>query len=196
MNQFGKTIGNNFEIQETIKALNGNIEEDVMETVTTLGSVIVSLASTEKDKEINIARISEVIKSGKALTKFRQMISAQGGDENYINNPDKFEKAENVLPVYSTKDGFISEIDTDIVGSISKFLKIVRSFDSDEIDNTAGIVFEKKVGSEVKVGEIVAYVYSNDKDRALRASQNLTDAFRISDFPIRRVSRILEVYGM
>ena len=167
-----------------------------METVTTLGSVIVSLASEDKDKEINIARISETIKSGKALVKFRQMVSAQGGDESYINSPDKFEKAKSVLPVYATKDGFISEIDTDIVGSISKFLGIVRGINSEEIDNTAGIVFEKKVGSEVKVGEIVAYVHSNNEDKALRASKTLTDAFRISDFPIRKVSRILEVYGM
>ena len=48
MNQFGKTIGNNFEIQEAIQALNGNMEDDVKETVVALGSVILSLATRRK----------------------------------------------------------------------------------------------------------------------------------------------------
>ena len=128
--------------------------------------------------------------------KFKQMVLAQGGDESYIKSPDKFEKSENCLPVYATKDGYISEIDTDIVGSIAKFLNIGRTNELDKIDNTAGIVFEKKIGSEIKVGEVVAHIYSDNKDKALRASQNLIDAFRISDVPIRRVSRILEIYGI
>ena len=172
------------------------MEEDVRETVTTLGSVIMSLALNEKDRNLNVAKITESIRSEKALMKFRQMVNAQGGDGSYINNPDKFEEAKYVLPVYATKDGFISEIDTDIVGSISKFLNVVRDDKTGEIDNAAGIIFEKKVGSEVKVGDILAKVYSNNEDRALRGSKNLVDAFRISDFPIRKVSRILDVYGM
>ena len=91
---------------------------------------------------------------------------------------------------------FISEIDCDIVGSIAKFLGIGRTDNPEEIDNTAGIVFEKKVGDEVKVGETVAYVYSKDENKALRSSKTLTDSYRISNVPIRTKSKILEVYGM
>ncbi len=81
-------------------------------------------------------------------------------------------------------------------GSIAKFLGVGRTDNPEEIDNSAGIVFEKKVGDEVKVGEIVAYVHSSNEDKALRATKNLTDGYRISDIPIRTGSKILEVYGM
>lgn len=82
------------------------------------------------------------------------------------------------------------------LGSIAKFLGVGRTDNPNEIDNSAGIVFEKKVGDQVKVGEIVAYIHSNNEDKALRATQSLTDGYRISDVPIRRQSKILEVYGM
>lgn len=82
------------------------------------------------------------------------------------------------------------------LGSIAKFLGVGRTDNPKEIDNSAGIVFERKVGDEVKVGEIVAYVHSNSEDKALRAVQSLTDGYRISDIPIRTGSKILEVYGM
>ena len=192
----GKTIGNNFEIQETVKALNGQMTEDVNEIVMALGNAVQALAIGEKDTDINIAKIKEVIKSGKAFTKFKQMVEAQGGDVSYLDSIDKFETAKYSLPVYATKDGYVSEIDCDIVGSIAKFLGVGRTNNPEEVDNAAGIIFERKVGDEVKVGEVVATVYSNSEDKALRASKNLTDAYRISDFPIRTKSKILEVYGV
>lgn len=192
MNQpIGKSVGNNLEIKETIDALNGKIAEDVLETVMTLGNILLKLTLNEKDDEHNKVRIQEAIKSGKALTKFRQMVIAQGGDEKYISEPEKFEVAKNVLPVYSPADGFIEEIDPDVVGSIARFLGVGNP---KMLDNTAGIVFEKKVGDEVKVGDIVAYVHSNDGDRALRGVNNLIDGYKISDSPVKTTSRIIEVY--
>lgn len=110
----GKTIGNNLEIQETVKALNGQMMEDVNEIVMALGSTVLSVALGKKDQEINQARIKEAIKSGRALTKFKQMVEAQGGDISYLNSIDKFKPAKYILPVYATKDGFISEIDCDV----------------------------------------------------------------------------------
>lgn len=192
----GKSIGNNLEIQETVRALNGYMTEDVNEIVMALGSDVQAIALGEKDPDINQARIKEVIKSGKALTKFKQMVAAQGGDVSYIDSIDKFKTSKYSLPVYATNDGFVSEIDCDIVGSIAKFLGVGRTDNPEEIDNTAGIIFEKKVGDEVKVGEIVAHVFSRDEDKALRSSKTLTDAYRISSIPIRTKSKILEVYGM
>lgn len=192
----GKSIGNNLEIQETVRALNGFMTDDVNEIVMALGSDVQAIALGQKDPEINQAKIKEVIKSGKAFTKFKQMVAAQGGDVSYLESIDKFEPAKYGLPVYAPKDGYVSEIDCDIVGSIAKFLGVGRTDNPEEIDNSAGIVFEKKVGDEVKVGEVVANVYSNSEDKCLRATKTLIDAYRISDFPIRTKSKILEVYGM
>ena len=73
----GKAVGNILEIKETIKALNGNMTKDVEDTVIMLGSLALNITNGEKDLNTNAARILEVIRSGKAMDKFRQMVIAQ-----------------------------------------------------------------------------------------------------------------------
>ena len=70
-------VGNNLEVIETIKALNGNMEKDVEETVIALASLILTLTNGEKDLSTNGAKVMSVINSGQALTKFKQMVIAQ-----------------------------------------------------------------------------------------------------------------------
>lgn len=73
----GQAVGNVLEIKETIKCLNGNMPKDVEDTVVTLASLALNLAYGEKDLNVNAARVLSVIKSGQAMTKFKQMIMAQ-----------------------------------------------------------------------------------------------------------------------
>ena len=48
-----------------------------------------------------------------------------------------------------------------------------RAVKSDELDYETGIVFEKKVGETVEIGEIVAKIYANEK-----ISQELVTEFQ------------------
>ena len=73
----GTSVGNILEIQETIKALNGNMSKDVEDTVVSLASIVLNLAYGEKDLTTNAAKVIGVIKSGQAMAKFRQMVIAQ-----------------------------------------------------------------------------------------------------------------------
>ena len=74
----GNSVGNILEIQETIKALNGNMSRDVQDTVITLASIVLNMAYGKKDFATNASKVVDVIKSGQAFTKFRQMVVAQG----------------------------------------------------------------------------------------------------------------------
>ena len=65
-----------------------------------------------------------------------------------------------------------------------------------EIDNTAGLIINKKIGDEVSVGEIIAYVHTNDDTKAEGAVKNLADAFEYSQKPVKVKSRVLEIYGI
>jgi len=192
----GYTVGNILEIKETINCLNGNMSKDIEDTVVMLASIVLALAYGEKDLNINAARVLSVIKSGQAFAKFKQMVSAQGGNVDYLNSPDKFEKAKYILPVYATESGYIKEIDADMVGSIARYLGAGRMNDMNEIDNTAGIIIEKKMGSQVNVGEIIAYVHANDEEKAAGAVKNMADAFEYTNKPFIVKSRVLEVYGI
>lgn len=74
----GYNIGNVLEIQEAIKALNGEMSKDVEDTVVSLASIALNMAYGEKDFNLNAAKVINTIKSGQALTKFKQMVIAQG----------------------------------------------------------------------------------------------------------------------
>lgn len=73
----GSCVGNVLEIQETIKALNGNMTKDVEDTVVCLASIVLNMVYGEKDLNLNAAKVLSVIHSGQALTKFKQMVIAQ-----------------------------------------------------------------------------------------------------------------------
>ncbi len=124
------------------------------------------------------------------------MVMIQGGDVKYIESPDLLPKARFILPVYATETGYVKNIDADMVGSLAIYLGAGRMSDSNKIDNTSGIVLQKKIGSEVKVGETVAYVHANDENKAISAVKNLSDAFKYSDKSVNVKSRVLETYGI
>ncbi|MBR1539928.1 MAG: hypothetical protein IJ629_01915 [Clostridia bacterium] len=119
-----------------------------------------------------------------------------GGDPEYIDNPNRFPKAKMILPVFATNSGYITKIDADICGSIARYIGAGRMKDEHEIDNTAGLTIQKKIGDEVQVGEVIAYVHTNDESKAEGAVKNLADAFEYSDKPIKFRSRVLEMYGI
>ena len=66
-----------------------------------------------------------------------------------------------------------------------------RAVKTDSLDFETGIVFEKKVGESIKIGEIVAKVYANEK-----ISQELVTEFKknvkISN-ESKKVQEIIEV---
>ncbi len=192
----GNSIGNVLEIKETIKCLKGNMSKDVEDTVVMIANLILSSTYGEKDLDINVARILSVIKSGQAFAKFKQMVMAHGGNADYIESIDLLPEAKYKVPVYATENGYISQIDSDIVESLAKYLGVIRTEENSEIDSTAGIVLEKKIGNEVKVGEIVAYIHANDESKAISAVGILSDAFKYSSKPVLVKTRVLEIYGM
>lgn len=116
-----------------------------------------------------------------------------GGDTSFIENPDKFEKAEYIMPVYSSGTGYISEIDADVVGSIAWYLGAGRMNNEEDINNSAGITLNKKIGDEVKAGEVVAYIHTNDESKVIGSVKNLEEAFKISNKKIITKSRIVEI---
>jgi len=73
----GQAVGNILEIKETIQCLEGNMPKDVEETVVALGSIVLSLAYGEKNQNENAEKILTAIKTGRAMTKFKQMVMAQ-----------------------------------------------------------------------------------------------------------------------
>ena len=189
----GYSVGHILEIKETIEGLQGRMTQDIGDVVITLGRSILELSTNVKNKEQNEKTILETIRSGRAYEKFKEMVRSQYGNIEYIENPDKFPVAQNVVPVYSSGDGFVERIDADMVGSIARYLGAGRMNDDAEINRTAGLVLNKKIGDEVKSGEILAYIHTDDDSKVMGATQNLIDAFVLSNKPVQVKSKVLAI---
>ena len=100
----GVSVGNNLEVIEAIRALKGDMEEDVKDVVLELGSYMIKLAGFGEDILENKKRILENIQNGKAYNKFKELIKNQGGNVSYIDGINKFEKAKFIIHFISEKD--------------------------------------------------------------------------------------------
>ena len=182
----GRNVGNTLEVIEAVEALKGNISNDVKEVVLELGSYMIKLAGKGNNLENNKNMMLENIYNGKALEKLKELVKNQNGDVTFIENTDKFKKAEFIYPVILTKDGkelegTISELRADEIGKLSVFLGAGRIKKEDKIAEEVGIQLNKKVGERVNKGEIVAYIHSNSKEKAEIAVEKLKNIYNLAD---------------
>ena len=156
----GKNIGNALEVKEAIEILNGKGPEDLREVCIEIASHMLMMC-TEKNLDVIRKEVIECIDSGKALERFKEMVYMQGGNVEYISNPDLFPKAKFEDNVFSEFSGYISKMDAEQIGIVSGKLGAGREKKDDEIDYTAGIVLNKKIGDFVEKGDILATLYSS-----------------------------------
>jgi len=152
----GRAIGNRLEILEAIEILQGKGREDISHFICELAQIMLSLADVEKTVE----EVRQHLENGQALTKFEEMVVAQGGDLEDLYRPVN---VEHVVDIPAQETGVISALPAMDFGLYAMRLGAGRAVKSDDLDYETGIVFEKKVGDSVQKGEIVAKVYTNGK---------------------------------
>lgn len=189
----GYTIGNNLEIIEAINCLKGNIPEDIKEIILELGAYILKLANKGNNLEENKQKIEECINSKKAYNKFLELVKNQGGNIDYIEDTNKFDKAKYIIEVLSNKQGYVQELNAQKIGEIAKDLGAGRIKKEDNIDKTAGIILNKKVGDFVKEGEILAYIHTNKEDIIENAKERLFEIYKIDEKEVNKKQNILKV---
>ncbi len=190
----GYAVGNNLEVIEAVQFLKQDImQNDVKQVVLELGAYMIKLAGLGEDIDTNKQRILEKIKTGEAYKKFLQLVKNQGGDITYLENTNKFKKAEYILQVKSNKEGYISSIDAKKVGELSGSLGAGRLRKEDNIDETVGIVLKKKISDFVQKDEILAYVHANDINKAEVAVRNLEKIYKIQQTKVEKPKTILGI---
>lgn len=175
----GKAIGNILEVKESIEVLKGNGPEDLTEICKYLAAYMYMLCTGKSIEECKKS-VEEVIANGMALEKLKELVKAQGGNAELIENPEKFAKAEHQVEVYANQDGYIQNMDTEKVGKVSVRLGAGRLQKEDKIDFTAGIILEKKPGDFVKQGDVLAKLYTSKLDNIEEIKALYLDAIQIS----------------
>ena len=162
MNQpLGDKIGNSLEIEESIDVLKGKGPADLVELILTLGSQMAVLGKKAANLDEARQKLQATIDDGSALEKFKQMIEMQGGDTRVIDDYSIMPQAKYKIDIKAEKDGVVSQITADEIGVASMLLGGGRAAKEDKLDYSVGIVLSHKVGDQVKKGDTLLTVYSN-----------------------------------
>lgn len=158
----GSTIGNALEVKEAIDTLKGNGPEDLTELCLSLGSQMVVLAGQAENMNEAKSRLQESIQTGKAIAKFKQFLTSQGGDSTVVDHPELLPQATYKIDLPVKTTGKIKSMKADDIGSAAMMLGAGRTTKEAQIDLSVGIVLHKKIGDDVQAGEPLLTIHSND----------------------------------
>ena len=176
----GRNIGNSLEVVEAVEVLKGGGSADLKEVCLVLSGNIIALAEGISYEEgYEKARLN--LENGKALQKFREFISAQGGSLKEIDNPELFPKSNFAHDILCPRDGYITKMNAEMIGSSSVVLGAGRVRKDDSIDHSAGIILCKKTGDRVKKGDTLATLYTNNRQSIASAEKLFLEALTVSD---------------
>ena len=189
----GFAVGNSLEVIEAIETLKGNGPKDFVNLCETLGAYMLVLAKNVDTFEEGRKKIREAISSGSALEKLKVFIENQGGDKRVVDDYSLLPQANIVVPIKANKSGYISKIEAEEVGVSAMILGAGREAKDDELDLSAGIILNKKVGDYVNKGDILATMYLNKEEKLESAKERFINAYSIVD---EKVDPKKLVYGV
>lgn len=188
----GLAIGNSLEVIEAINTLNGKGPSDLVELCLGAGAIMLMQAKKTSSIEEGRKLLQEKIDNKEALEKLCDLVRAQGGDESYIRDPSKFEKAKYIIAIKAENEGYVKQINALEIGDSAMRLGAGRATYDDVIDPTSGIVLSKKVGDKVNVGDVLCTVYTNKEDNA-SILKDIHDSFKLSNDIVKINPIIYEV---
>jgi len=185
MNQpLGHAVGNAIEVREALDTLRGGGPADFREHCLVVAGHLIQLGGAAPSHAAAKRLATEMLAGGKALDRFRMLVRAQGGDERYIEEPDRLPTASIRIAVPSPHQGYLAEINALQVGLAAVILGAGRSKKGQAIDHAVGIVVHHKVGERVKKGEPLFTVHANDPAKAEEATEQVLKAHVFSRSPV------------
>ena len=177
----GCACGNALEVKESIDALRGSGPDDLMEVTYALGAEMLMLAGVAASAADAWKMMRGSIESGKALEKFGEIIDAQGGDANIIDDYDVLPSAPLKADYVAGKDAVVQEVAPRTVGHGVIALRGGRRTMDDKIDPSVGFVITAKPGDTVTRGQSLATIHALDEKGIREGKRALDDAIRFRD---------------
>lgn len=185
-------IGNALEVKEVFETLSGEHKNSALREISVyLSANLIMMAGLADNLDKAIAIANDMIDSGKAKEKMRELLECQAGSSKSLDDPSLLPKAPVVMPVTLDVDGWIKEIDVLELGITARDLGAGRIKKEDSIDPAVGIVMNKRVGDKVSKGETIAYIHASSEDSAKEAIERLKKSITISETEVEHKPLIL-----
>ena len=156
----GHTIGPNLEVREALAVLEGATEPNslIQKSLSLCGILFEMAGKAAHGQGAQMA--ADILRSGKALEKMRQIIEIQGGDPTV--------KAEDIVPgeyrfdVNAPQDGYVIELNNSALVTLARLA-------GSPYDHGAGLDIHAKKGTRVRKGDPIFTIYAEREWRLERA---------------------------
>jgi thymidine phosphorylase len=170
----GRAVGNAVEVEEALATLRGGGPPDLVEVTVALAAEMLRLAGIASD----VPDVAAALTDGRALARYRAMITAQGGD------PDApLPSAAHTQVVTAPAAGWLRRLEARAVGEAAWLLGAGRARLQDRVSATAGVVCLARQGDRVEAGQPVFELAGDEAARFPRAVAALAGAIEIGPEP-------------
>jgi pyrimidine-nucleoside phosphorylase len=184
MNQpLGRAVGNSIEVIESFETLKGNGPPDFIDLCRELAAEMFVLGQAAEDVGKGRSLYDQVIRSGAALEKMREIIRAQSGDPKVIDDYGLLPAASNRQIVHAKNRGYVQSIDAEAIGHASMLLGAGRTKLDSRIDHGVGLMVESRIGDRVERDSPLVTLHFNDPSRVDESADLVARAYRIGPEP-------------
>jgi pyrimidine-nucleoside phosphorylase len=194
----GLAVGNAVEVRESIDVLRDGGPADVRELTLQLGVEMLiagDAPGVAGDPHLARLRLEAALADGTALKRFAQLVEAQGGDPACIEDPSRLPQPRLRRELKADRSGVLVALDAEEVGLAAVELGAGRARKEDAVDHAAGLLLRKRVGDEVRAGEVLAELHAESEERLDRGEARMRAAAAIGQIAPARKPLILERIG-
>jgi len=156
----GHTIGPNLEVREALAVLEGATEPNslIQKSLSLSGIALEMAGKAGPGQGAQVA--ADLLRSGKALEKMRQIIEIQGGDPGV--KADDIVPGEYCFDVRAPQDGYVIELNNSALVTLARLA-------GSPYDHGAGLLVHAKKGTRVRKGDPIFTIYAEREWRLERA---------------------------
>jgi len=192
----GRAAGHSVEVIECLEVLNGRGPADLRDLSIELSAWMFYLGERTKSVDEGRHLAANLIATGQAREKFKQVIKLQGGDARIVDEPNRLPAARFHADVLSETPGYVMATNCEQFGMALAMLGGGREKKEDAIDHAVGLEFRKLIGDPVKKGEPLATIHYNADTRLAEAKNLVARGYRIAtDAPRDNPSLIRRILG-
>lgn len=167
----GLTAGNALEVRESVEVLAGGGPKDVVDLTVALAVEMLAAAGRPQDEDA----VRKALTDGRAMTKWRAMLGAQGGDPEAT-----LPTAKETHVITAPSSGVLTKLDALAVGISAWRLGAGRARKEDPVQAGAGIEMHAKPGDHVTAGQPLLTLHTDTLERFDRAVAALEGGYEIS----------------
>lgn len=150
----GSGIGPILEARDVLEVLKGNGPEELKLKSIRLANILFETCTVDADAK-------NILETGAALEKFREIIRVQGGDPAV--STDDLQPGSLTQTIRAGRSGLVSHVNNELISEIARRAGAPK-------DKAAGIYLHNRRGAEVSAGEDLFTIYATKEDKLTEAT--------------------------